>query len=186
MPNWCNNQINIWGEGVTAVREILEENQGGRMFELLVGKLAEGQTESEYIESWYNTNCDRWGCKWDVDINMDDFFFEDGQIIMTIQTAWSPCNGFLKLLHEKYGVDCENDYNESGSYFAGRYTIDGNGEKDECYDYLEGLYRFDYDSFLYEIENLMEDELPPLEEWLKEFPFVKNTHDLETIYKSYN
>lgn len=186
MPNWCNNQINIWGEGVTAVREILEENQGGRMFELLVGKLAEGQTESEYIESWYNTNCDRWGCKWDVDINMDDFFFEDGQIIMTIQTAWSPCNGFLKLLHEKYGVDCENDYNESGSYFAGRYTIDGSGEKDECYDYLEGLYHFDYDSFLYEIENLMEDELPPLEEWLKEFPFVKNTHDLEAIYTSYH
>jgi hypothetical protein len=186
MPNWCNNQIRISGDGITAIQEVLESNPMGRMFELLVGKLAEGQTESEYIESWYNTNCDRWGCKWDVDINMDDFFFEDDQIIMTIQTAWSPCNGFLKLLHEKYGVDCENEYNESGSYFAGRYTIDGSGEKDECYDYLEGLYRFDYDSFLYEIENLMEDELPPLEEWLKEFPFVTNTHDLEAIYTSYH
>jgi hypothetical protein len=172
MPNWCNNQINISGEGVTAIKEILE-----------AGKLAEGQTESEYNEKWYETNHDRWGCKWDVEIDLNDFFLEDDHIIMTIQTAWSPCNAFLKRLHEKYGVDIENDYNESGSYFAGRYTIDGNGEKDECYDYL---YHFDYDSFIFEIEQLMEDELPPLEEWLKEFPFVKDTHDLETIYKSYN
>jgi hypothetical protein len=183
MPNWCNNQIKISGQGVPAINEILEK--GGRMFESLVGKLADGQTENEYNDNWYNTNCDRWGCKWDVDISEHDISVEDDAIYMYIQTAWSPCNGFLKMLHEKYGVDCENDYNESGNDFAGRYTIDSGGENDECYEYLEGLYHFDYESFIYEIECLMEGELPPLEEWLKQFPYVQSKIDLETIYESY-
>lgn len=166
MPNWCNNQINIWGNGVTAIKKILEE--GGQMFQLLVGG-----------------NPQKWGCKWDVEIDMNDLFLDDEQIIMTIRTAWSPCNGFLKMLHEKYGVECENDYNESGNDFAGRYTIDSNGEKDECYEYLEGLYHFDYESFIYEVECLMDGDVPPLEEWLEQFPYVQSKRDLETIYECY-
>ena len=187
MPNWCNNQIKISGDGISAIKEILEANQGGRMFELLVGKLAEGQTEEEYNDNWYNTNCDRWGCKWDVDISLDDMSFEDDAIYMYIQTAWAPCNDFLRLLNKKYGVDVENNYNEGGNDFAGFVSIDEDGENENCYTYLRGLYEFDYESFLFEARNqlefMVEDENPPtLEDWMNEFPFVEEKENLIELY----
>jgi hypothetical protein len=185
MPNWCNNQIKISGNGVPAIKEILEK--GGRMFESLVGKLADGQTEEEYNEKWYDTNCDRWGCKWDVDISLDDISFEGDSIYMYIQTAWSPCNDFLRLLSEKYGVDVENNYSEGGNDFAGFVSIDEDGEDEHCYTYLRGLYEFDYDSFLYEVRNqiefMVDDENPiALEDLLNEFDYVENKKDLIELY----
>jgi len=185
MPNWCNNQIRISGDGITAINEILKE--GGKMFESLVGKLAEGQTEREYNENWYNTNCDRWGCKWDVEISEHDISVEDDAIYMYIQTAWSPCNDFLRLLSEKYGVDVENRYSEGGNDFAGLFMIEDGNESDECYTYLRGLYEFDYDSFLYEVRNqiewMIDDENPiELENLLNEFEFVKEKENLIELY----
>lgn len=188
MPNWCNNQIEISGHGVTAIKEILEANPSGRMFEVLVGKFAENQTESEYKNNWYDTNCNRWGCKWDVDIELDGMSFEDDRIRMWIQTAWSPCNEFLRLLHKKYGVDVENNYNEGGCDFAGLFVLTKDGaDSDDCYGYLRGLYEFDYESFLFEARNqleyLVEDEsLPTLEDWLNEFEFVEDKENLIELY----
>jgi hypothetical protein len=187
MPNWCNNQIKISGHGVPAIKEILEANPMGRMFELLVGKLADGQTESEYMDNWYDTNCDRWGCKWDVDIELDGISFDDDCIHMWIQTAWSPCNDFLRLLSDKYGVDVENIYIESGCDFAGMFVIEDGNESDECHTYLRGMYEFDYESFVFEIQNQLEsmlyDQTPPaLEEWLNEFGYVENKEDLIELY----
>ena len=187
MPNWCNNQIKISGDGINAITEILEKNQGGRMFELLVGKLADGQTEEEYNEKWYDTNYNRWGCKWDVEISLDDIAFEDDAIYMYIQTAWTPCNDFLRLLQKKYGVEVENNYNEGGNDFAGFVSMDEDGEDEHCYTYLRGLYEFDYDSFLYEVRNQIEfmvDDKNPivLEDLWNEFDYVENKKDLIELY----
>jgi hypothetical protein len=180
MPNWCNNYIEIEGVGVSKIKEILEANPLGSMFELLVGKYAEGQTEEEYQQTWYDTNCDRWGCKWDVEIDLDSInFFEDHFMSMNLQTAWSPCNDFLRLLHQKYSVFVKNDYSETGNDFAGTFEIDEDGEVDNCYSYLEGLYHSDYDYFIMEVQNQIEylkddneDEIPSVDEWLKEFPYA--------------
>ena len=187
MPNWCNNQIKISGHGVPAIKEILEANPGGGMFELLVGKLADGQTESEYMNNWYDTNCARWGCKWDVDIELEGISFDNDCIGMWIETAWSPCNDFLRLLSEKYGVDVENSYVEAGSDFAGMFVIEDGNESDECYTYLRGMYEFDYESFLFEAQNQLEymvgdDTIATLEEWLNEFEYVENKEDLIELY----
>jgi hypothetical protein len=157
------------------------------MFESLVGKLAEGQTEQEYNENWYNTNCDRWGCKWDVEISLDDMAFEDDCIYMYIQTAWSPCNDFLRLLQKKYGVEVENNYNEGGMDYAGFVSIDEDGEDEHCYTYLRGLYEFDYDSFLFEVRNqiefMIDDENPiALEDLLNEFEYVEDKENLIELY----
>ena len=180
MPNWCSNYIEITGnrKGLSQIKEILEANPNGSMFELLVGKLADGQTEEEYQQTWYDTNCDRWGCKWDVEIDLGTInFFEDSAITFGIQTAWSPCVGFLRLLHQKYSVFVKNDFSENGDDFAGRYVIDEDGEVNDCWEYLEGLYHTDYDYFLMEVQNQIEYlrddyEIPSLDEWLKEFPYA--------------
>lgn len=191
MPNWCNNFIQITGVrgGLSQIKEILEANPEGRMFELLVGKYAEGQTEEEYGLNWYNTNCDRWGCKWDVEIDLQGITFEEDIIHFCLQTAWSPCNDFLRLLHEKYAVFVENQYSEQGNNFAGKYVIDEEGEVDECYEFLEGLYHTDYDTFIWEAKNQLEylrdeDEIPSVEEWLKEFPYA-STDSLAELKELY-
>lgn len=191
MPNWCSNWITINGDekGLSQIKEILEANPEGRMFELLVGKYAEGQTEEQYLETWYDTNIGRWGCKWDVDIELDNINFFEDFITIGIQTAWSPCNGFLRLLHKKYGVFVENEYSEQGNDFAGKFIIDEDGEVDRCYNYREGLYHYDYDYFLMEATNDLEylsdeDEIPSAEEWLKEFPYAskESLEELRELY----
>lgn len=179
MPNWCSNYIEITGnsKGLSQIKEILESNPNGSMFELLVGKYADGQTEEQYAEDWYDTNIERWGCKWDVEIDLDSINFFEDSITFGIQTAWSPCNDFLRLLHAKYSVFVKNEYNEQGNDFAGRYEIDEDGEVDDCWEYLEGLYNTDYEYFIMEVQNQIEyllddDQIPSVEEWLKEFPYA--------------
>jgi hypothetical protein len=191
MPNWCGNQIKISGDRVTAIAKILKDNQGGKMFELLVGRVPDGMTEDDYQNNWYDINCNRWGCKWDVDISLDDMSFGDDEIYMYIQTAWSSCNDFLRLLNIKYCVDVENIFSEGGNDFAGRFMIEDGNESYECYTYLRGLYEFDYDSFLFEardqLEYMVGDDTPPtLEEWINEFPFVEDEYVKENLIELYN
>lgn len=180
MPNWCSNQIEITGdkEGLSQIKGILESNPNGSMFELLVGKLADGQTEEQYAGDWYDTNIERWGCKWDVDIELDSMTIDEDGIHFYLETAWSPCNEFLRLLHHKYGVFVKNEYSEQGNDFVGIYQI-GEDELlvDDCWEYLEGLYNTDYEHFIMEVQNQIEylmgdDEIPSVEEWLKEFPYA--------------
>lgn len=181
MPNWCSNQIEITGDkkGLSQIKGILESNPGGSMFELLVGKLADGQTEEEYEKNWYDTNCERWGCKWDGGIDLDSINIDEDGIHFYLQTAWSPCNGFLRDLYIKYGVFVKNEYSEQGNDFAGIYQIGEDVEVDDCWEYLEGLYHTDHDTFWMEVQNQIEylmedDEIPSVEEWLKEFPYASN------------
>jgi hypothetical protein len=189
MPNWCDNQIKISGSeaSISAIKSTLDENKNGGLFDVLVGHLPDGVTEEEYQKNWYDLNCDRWGCKWDVDIEFESMEFEDDCIYMNIQTAWSPCNGFLRLLSEKYGVDVENNYSESGNDFAGVFTIADGNESDECYEYLEGLYHIDYDTFISEamiqLEWMAEDgNAPEFDEWIDGFEYVENKEDLIELY----
>ena len=179
MPNWCFNHIEITGVrgGLSQIKEVLESNPNGSMFELLVGKYADGQTEEEYQQTWYDSNCDRWGCKWDVDIDLGNINIEEDIIHFNLQTAWSPCVGFLRLLHSKYGVFVKNEYSEQGNDFAGIYEINEDGEVDDCWEYLEGLYNTDYEYFLMEVQNQIEyllddDPIPTLQEWLDTFPYA--------------
>lgn len=189
MPNWCDNQIKISGSkaSISQIKSTLEKNKSGGLFDVLVGKLADGQTEGQYDGNWYDTNIERWGCKWDVDIEFESMGLEDDCIYMNIQTAWSPCNGFLRLLSDKYGVDVENNYSESGNDFAGVFTIEDGNESDECYEYLEGLYHIDYDTFISEamiqLEWMAEDgNAPEFDEWIDGFDYVENKEDLIELY----
>jgi hypothetical protein len=192
MPNWCDNKIQISGSeaSIKAIKSLLEKNGSGGLFNVLVGHLPDGMTEEEYQKNWYDVNCNRWGCKWDVDIEFESMEFEDDCIYMYIQTAWSPCNGFLRLVHEKYGVDVHNDYSEYANDFAGRFTIDEDGDNDECYTYLVGLYEFDYDTFISEAEIqlqwMIDDEnAPAFNEWIAGFDYVNDEaiSDLKNVYE---
>lgn len=197
MPNWCSNNIVITGnsDSLSKIKRVIEENTNRGLFDSLVGHLPSGMTEEDYQKNWYDINCERWGCKWDVEIDFYwdseiDFEKDNGFIHLYIDTAWSPCNGFLRLLSEKYGVDVENNYSESGNDFAGVFTIADGNESDECYEYLEGLYHIDYDTFISEVEIQLEwmaedGNTPGLEEWIASFEFIDDDYVKEELKKVY-
>jgi hypothetical protein len=79
-------------------------------------------------------------------------------------------------------------YEEPGCDFAGKYTftreVAGDEEynfSDECYGYLEGLYRLDLiDCFWSEAEDRLDNDYESVDEYMNNFDFL-NTNDNEDI-----
>jgi len=187
MPNWCNNSIVIEGDKdkIKKIKDVLlsmdKTTTITGIFETLVGR-DENITEEEFQQGgWYNHNINRYGCKWDIgwdDSNVDTD--SDDCITMSPNTAWSPPEGFCRLLAEQYGVNVTLEYSEPGCDFAGKLSVGPDGDyEEEQYDYLEGLYFIDEDYFWMEVQNNLEyefddDEPRPLEEWLEDFSYVSD------------
>lgn len=191
MPNYCNNFITITGDidAISKIKAILEDPNVDTVFHPLVG-IPTGMSEQEYRDNWYNTNIDFWGTKWDVRVEDSNIEFESDCITMSPDTAWSPPIGFARELHSKFGVDVEIEYSESGCDFAGKFIIDSDGECDECYGYMEGLYRFDVDLFWFEFTDRLkymfaDGDSTSLEQILEEHSFL-DKDDIEEATKIYN
>jgi hypothetical protein len=194
MPNWCSNSIVISGDKdkIKKINEVLlsmdKTTTIAGIFEALVGR-DENITEEQYQNGgWYQHNIDRYGCKWDVCLEnavIDDD--SDDCITMSPETAWSPPKEFCILLAEQYGVDVTLEYSEPGCDFSGRVVISPDGvEEEENYEYLEGFYFMDEDSFWMEVQSNLEYEFcefepRPLEDWLNDFQFVSDSDKQELI-----
>jgi hypothetical protein len=194
MPNWCSNSIVITGDEdkIKKINEVLlsmdKTTTESGIFEALVGR-DENITEDQFQNGgWYQHNIDRYGCKWDVSLeNAVIGTDSDDCITMSPETAWSPPKEFCILLAEQYGVDVTLEYSEPGCNFSGRVVISPDGvEEEENYEYLEGLYFIDEDSFWMEVQSNLEYEFcefepRPLEEWLNDFQFVIDSDKQELI-----
>ena len=194
MPNWCSNSIVITGDKdkIKKIKRVLQsmdtkqDNVG--VFQTLVGK-DDNISESQFHGgAWYEHNIDRYGCKWDI--NWDDSNIDtdsDDCITMSPQTAWSPPEGFCRLLSQQYGVDVQLEYSEPGCDFAGKLSITADGdEESESYGYLQGLYFIDEDYFWMEVRSNLEyefDETEPrdVKDWLEDFPYVDEKHHTDLI-----
>ncbi len=89
-------------------------------------------TEEDYLNGWYNWNCNNWGTKWDV-CDFQDPEYDEGEtnINYSFSTAWSPCEPVIAAMAKAFPeLDFEYSYDESGMCFAGinRYS---NGERTE-------------------------------------------------------
>ena len=197
MPNWCNNNIRIFGdEGtirtLTAVLKSLKtsDEQSNDVFKALIG-LPQHMSDGQYKEKWYDTNIEWFGTKWDISYDEGAFSFTKDDINFNCETAWSPPIPFLHTLCKMYKVNAYLFYSEGGVGFAGESTfnwIDGELEAydDEC-GYLEGLYKFSNEEFWSEVEyrtDCIIDEEQTLEDFLSEFDFVtdEEKEKLTTIY----
>jgi hypothetical protein len=193
MPNWCSNSIVITGDKdkIKKIKRVLssidKNGDDNRVFQSLVGRdetLSEAEFESG---AWYNSNINRFGCKWDVDYDTCNFDLDsDDCITMSPETAWSPPEGFCRLLAEQYGVDVVLEYSEPGCDFAGRLSITADGDEEaDNYAYLEGLYYLDESYFWMEVNSNLEyefdDEPRSLEEWLEDFTYVSDIGKKELI-----
>jgi hypothetical protein len=78
MPNWCNNDIRIYGDEKTikAITNVIKSlGTEDRLFQSLIG-LPDNMSKSDYEVKWYDTNLNWFGTKWDVDVNTDCFNFD--------------------------------------------------------------------------------------------------------------
>ena len=194
MPNWCSNYITITGDkkSIQLLTRVLEDipqekRSDSIIFETLIGREPE-MSDTEYKSGgWYDANIGWFGTKWDVSYNECQFQFSEDSIIMMPETAWSPPIGFGVRLHEKYGVNVELQYEESGCDFCGRTTIETQNVVEEDFNFLEGKYILDNEAFWYEVDSDIEyamEEDTSVDEFLRRFDFVSE-EDLEEIRGMY-
>ena len=209
MPNWCNNNIRIFGdEGtirtLTAVLKSLktsDEEPSNDVFKALIG-LPQHMSEGDYKEKWYDTNIEWFGTKWDISYDEHAFTFTKNEITFFCETAWSPPIPFLQNLCEMYKVNATLFYSEGGVGFAGETTftwtqpdylsgeVEGQLEvfDDEC-GYLEGMYKFSNEEFWSEVDyraDCILDEELSLEDFLGEFEEYITDEDKEKLTTIYN
>ena len=164
MPNFCSNTMVITGdkEIISKLTDIIKNipSEVG-FFETLVGvhPNPEGNDdENWYKQNWYNANIEYWGTKWDIVAAYSNYHpsYHEDNIVINMETAWSPPIAFCKTLSQKYKVSVEITYTEQGMDFAGRFFIDEQGnENHEQYTYMEGVYKYDNEFFWSELEYLI-------------------------------
>jgi hypothetical protein len=164
-------------------------------------------TKDDYDKDWYDTNVSWFGTKWDVsysDCNMD---YDETEIRLSPDTAWSPPIEFLTNLVKQYdGIEAYIFYSEGGIGFSGETKIyrdeDGHTIVDDSeYPYLEGIYLLDKELFWNsELESMIDsaryelvdeddevktiDEAKIVEYVNDNFDFVTD-EDKETIIKQF-
>lgn len=135
MPNWCENEVNIYGtkeqlqtlvdEVFTEVPAFGDETKDETKLVLDYNKIV---PEPEDIgEGWYDWRTINWGVKWDlvsgspensdVDMDLDSKY---ASIHMMLLTPWSPPEPIVDALRERYPeIEIDWFYKESGMQLAG-------------------------------------------------------------------
>ena len=113
MPNWCYNRIQVYGDSDTV--EQVKNPDGSIFYETY--NFPDGKND----DRWYHWCIDNWGTKWDVS-ELDIEYSDDEVLELTFSTAWSPPEGVMQKLKDKYpelGFSCF--YDEPGMEVAGYY-----------------------------------------------------------------
>lgn len=131
MPNWCENEVNIYGtkeQLQTLVDEVFTEVPALGDETKLVLDYNKIVPEPEDIgENWYNWRNSNWGVKWDLvsgspensSVEMD-LASEYGSIYMMLFTPWSPPEPIVDALRERYPeIEIDWFYKEPGMQMAG-------------------------------------------------------------------
>jgi len=194
MPNWCNNNIRIYGdEGtirtLTAVLKGLKQED--KVFESLIG-LPTHLTTSQYDENWYDTNVNWFGTKWDISYDQHTFDYTKDDISFSCETAWSPPIPFMENLCKMYQVNGHIYYSEGGIGFTGETTFtwqDGELDVfDQEFGFLEGMYILSKEEFWSEVDynlDCVSDEDQSLEDFLDQYTFVSE-EDKKELTRLYN
>jgi len=152
MPNWCYNRIDVYGDEDTAdqvkeIHDIFENetqpfnkifpipdfktipNEKGELPVLEQHKGKDGEVMFETYnfpdgkndDRWYMWCVNNWGTKWDAgDVDIE---YNDAEILeLEFDTAWSPPEGIMEKLREKYPeLSFQCFYDEPGMEAAGYY-----------------------------------------------------------------
>ena len=151
MPNWCYNRITVYGSEeseakLKEIEKIFEKenpfneiypipdfknipNEKGELPKLEQHFNPDGSLfyetynfpDGKNDDRWYMWCVNNWGTKWDAcDKSVE---YEDSEILaLTFSTAWSPPEGIVEKLREKYPeLSFSCFYDEPGCEIAGYY-----------------------------------------------------------------
>lgn len=150
MPNWCSNSVVISHSDKNVLDDLetkIRQNEGRDFFNLLRPRPADQE------ENWYDWNCENWGTKWDVNIDLQSEAMtrlSDNSLSFWFDTAWSPPIAFYEYITE-LGWEVDAMYYEFGAGFLGKYSEGSD-------DYWEVDFS-DEESVKFLLENLPEDLL---------------------------
>ena len=151
MPNWCNNVLELAHEDPAMLERARVAFNEGKLcnefvpvpesLQITAGFLGDGEEQRKLEEqtaqnlvdhgygNWYDYCVNEWGTKWDVGGDGMTAEMENGQLVMSFDSAWSPpCNFYEKMLD--LGFQVRAYYYEGGMNFAGVWD---NGD-DDFYD----------------------------------------------------
>jgi hypothetical protein len=195
MPNWCNNDIRIYGDEKTikAITNVIKSlGPEDRLFQSLIG-LPDNMSKPDYEIKWYDTNLNWFGTKWDVDVNTDCFDFGDDEISFFCETAWSPPIQFLENLCKMYKLNAYVFYSEGGVGFSGETKLiwenDELSVEDNEYEYNKGLYLLSNEEFWSNMESNIEyavEEEMEIDEFLEEYRAYVSEKDIEDLTIMFN
>ena len=152
MPNWCYNRIRIDAdsdqvEQLKEIHDIFDKhtdpfnqilpipdfknipNEKGELPKLEQHKGKDGEImwetynfpDGKNDDRWYHWCIANWGTKWDVS-ELDIEYSDDEILELTFSTAWSPPEGVMNKLKEKYpDLSFTCFYDEPGMEIAGYY-----------------------------------------------------------------
>ena len=148
MPNWCRNRVTVSGteEDISKLSEIFSDtksifnniiqspdwkrlpNEKGEFPKLEQMKNPKGEVmwetynfpDGKNDDRWYYWCIENWGTKWDItDLNVE---YDEESLELTFSTAWSPPEGVMNKLKEKYpDLYFTCFYDEPGMEIAGYY-----------------------------------------------------------------
>lgn len=173
MPNWCENSVTIKSDDQEKLQKLHNAMVARNFLRSVIpipaeldneklssfggddkdekDALRQQMVEKYGYESWYDFCVDKWGTKWDVEI--DSPILEDGQLKASFSSAWAPPIGVYQELTEQ-GFDVDAMFYEPGADFAGTYTSDEGELIYTCDDMPEELddYFGHSSSFMVEME----------------------------------
>jgi hypothetical protein len=107
------NNLTISHADLAKVQEFADAYNGGKTCQRFIPRPESVNNKDAFAEDgWYTWNVNHWGTKWDFgkDEYTDPAKIEDGKVVVSFNTAWSPPIQFYKKL-------VELDYNVRGTYF---------------------------------------------------------------------
>lgn len=111
MPNWCMNTATISGD-IKTLENIEKAAKENNLLEYL-----------SPIGEWeYNTAINTWGTKWDVSEVESYIDYDEGELVLNFDSAWSPPIGAYQTGEELHNISVMAYYYEPGMEFVGKYS----------------------------------------------------------------
>jgi len=185
MANCCYNYITFNSDDVKKINKIVEFFNSYGQFGSTTD-WGDSVIKGEYkIDDRVGNSFNKYGSRWlifDLDVSNDGL-----ELTISGDSAWTPMEALVGGLCYTFGVDGRIEYSEPGCDFGGMASFDREGVINEFIQmsYSEWMYHCDgsewvNESLYYDLECQI-DDYDTFDEFIKEYPFINNSEDIESL-----
>jgi hypothetical protein len=132
MPNHCFNRVEIYGKEATKIASEIESEETPFDFTKIFPEpdyenievmptFGKEDDDDFRMPKWWDWRVQNWGTKWNS-YDCEVIEMDDDQVEYTFSTAWSPPEGVIEKLRERYpDIQVTAFYDEPGMEIAGYY-----------------------------------------------------------------